>query len=146
MLHLLLHGCFYRAFIQWSNLLLCCCLWIWLLKVHNGWCLRYFFLIPPFSIYDTLMCANTSSYFPSENIPDDANYGMESISKLDLSKRWVCPWGDTVVDDVAPQFRSILEENYLSTSTSTLTDTQKSRFIWWTRRTKLNDRLDKFLR
>lgn len=145
-LHLVLHGCYYHASIQWSNLLLCSYLWIWLLKVHTSWCSRKISNPTIFHLSLTLTCANRSFYFSSENLPDDANYGVESISSLDSSKKWVCPWGHTVVDDVAPQFRSILEENCLSTSMSTLTDTQKSRFIWWTWRTKLNNRLDKFLR
>ncbi|KAK9167645.1 hypothetical protein Scep_002836 [Stephania cephalantha] len=60
-------------------------------------------------------------------------------------KKWQCPWSHTIVDDVAPQFKRILEENYLS-SFSSLSVSQESRLLWWTWRRKLNDHLDKFLR
>ncbi|OVA03751.1 Peptidase C50 [Macleaya cordata] len=82
-----------------------------------------------------------------EALDDDANSGRGSISEgKDSSKKWLCPWGCTVVDDVAPQFKVILEENYLSSSVSPSVDTQGNRLLWWTWRRKLNDRLDKFLR
>ncbi|XP_068651534.1 separase [Aristolochia californica] len=63
-----------------------------------------------------------------------------------FNQKWICPWGYTTVDDIAPQFRSILEENYLSTSNPPQVDTQKTRIKWWIQRTRLNDRLDTFLR
>ncbi|GKC28178.1 separase isoform X1, partial [Tanacetum coccineum] len=31
-------------------------------------------------------------------------------------KSWHCPWDHTVIDEVAPLFRSIMEKNYASTS------------------------------
>jgi len=61
------------------------------------------------------------------------------------SEKWRCPWGFTVVDDVAPAFKTILEENYLSTI-SPFEDTTLNRMIWWKRRKNLDHRLDKFLR
>ncbi|CAL5354805.1 unnamed protein product [Camellia sinensis] len=42
-------------------------------------------------------------------------------------KRWHCPRGSTVVDYIAPVFRLILEENYLSSSMQPLEDTKKNR-------------------
>ncbi|XP_077213689.1 separase isoform X2 [Tasmannia lanceolata] len=86
-------------------------------------------------------------FIPEETEHDDSSYGMGSVSEwINSTEKWICPWGSTVVDDVAPQFKLILEDNYLSLKTSPPSDTQKNRYIWWVRRTKLNDRLDKFLR
>ncbi|CAJ1963611.1 unnamed protein product [Sphenostylis stenocarpa] len=61
------------------------------------------------------------------------------------SEKWCCPWGFTVVDDVAPAFKTILEENYLSTI-SPFEDTAENRMVWWKRRKNLDHRLDNFLR
>ncbi|XP_058089660.1 separase [Magnolia sinica] len=78
---------------------------------------------------------------------DNMDYGVGSVSEASkLTKKWVCPWRCTVVDDVAPQFKLILEENYLSTLPSDPAGTQINTFTWWTRRTKLNERLENFLR
>ncbi|XP_020517182.1 separase isoform X2 [Amborella trichopoda] len=62
------------------------------------------------------------------------------------SKEWSCPWNRNVLDDVAAQFRVILEENFLSSSTLFSVDTNENRSIWWNWRTKLNDRLGTLLR
>ncbi|KAK1274366.1 Peptidyl-prolyl cis-trans isomerase 1 [Acorus gramineus] len=59
---------------------------------------------------------------------------------------WECPWAYSVVDDVAPQFKAILKENYLSNLTLTSADSKIDGFTWWSRKLQLNDRLDKFLR
>jgi len=61
------------------------------------------------------------------------------------SEKWHCPWGFTVVDDVAPAFKTILEENYLS-SRSPSEDTTQNRMLWWKWRKNLDHRLDKLLR
>ncbi|KAK7412084.1 hypothetical protein VNO78_03531 [Psophocarpus tetragonolobus] len=61
------------------------------------------------------------------------------------SEKWQCPWGFTVVDDVVPAFKTILEENYLSTI-SPLEDTTQNRMLWWKRRKNLDHCLDKLLR
>ncbi|KAF9685049.1 hypothetical protein SADUNF_Sadunf03G0013900 [Salix dunnii] len=61
-------------------------------------------------------------------------------------KHWHCPWGSTVVDDVAPTFRFILEENYLSSSKFPLEDTKENRTLWWMKRKKLDHQLGKLLR
>ncbi|XP_059648132.1 separase [Cornus florida] len=63
-----------------------------------------------------------------------------------FEKQWHCPWGSTVVDDIAPGFRLILEENYSSSSTSFLEDSKKNRSLWWMWRKRLDQRLGKFLR
>ncbi|KAF3975524.1 hypothetical protein CMV_001236 [Castanea mollissima] len=78
---------------------------------------------------------------------DDANSGSDKLYKsVDLGEHWLCPWGSTVVDDVAPVFKLILEENYLSSSTFPLEDTKRNRTQWWMWRKKLDCRLGKLLR
>ncbi|XP_012569077.1 separase isoform X2 [Cicer arietinum] len=61
------------------------------------------------------------------------------------SEDWHCPWGYTVVDDIAPAFKTILEENHLSTIKPS-EDTEQNRMLWWKRRKNLDHRLDKLLR
>lgn len=62
------------------------------------------------------------------------------------NKHWHCPWGSTVVDDVAPAFKLILEENYLSSSMFPIEDTKSNRTMWWMWRKELDRRLGKLLR
>ncbi|PON60261.1 Peptidase C50, separase [Parasponia andersonii] len=83
-----------------------------------------------------------------EEVSDDAtNSGISNFSKSeDSCTHWQCPWGSTVVDDVAPEFKLILEENFLSTITKSLEDTVENRKLWWTRRKKLDHRLGEFLK
>ncbi|KAF3435151.1 hypothetical protein FNV43_RR22238 [Rhamnella rubrinervis] len=64
----------------------------------------------------------------------------------DLGGQWQCPWGSSVVDDVAPEFKLILEDNYLSSSMFPIEDTAENRTMWWMRRKKLDHRLGKLLR
>lgn len=64
----------------------------------------------------------------------------------DLGEQWQCPWGSSVVDDVAPEFKLILEDNYLSSSMFPFEDTAENRTMWWMRRKKLDHRLGKLLR
>ncbi|XP_062221862.1 separase [Phragmites australis] len=63
-------------------------------------------------------------------------------------KKWQCPWGFSITDHVAPTFRSILEENFMSLSSATLTinDVQANHVRWWSHRMKLNNYLDKILK
>ena len=63
-------------------------------------------------------------------------------------KNWQCPWGYTIIDYVAPTFRKILEENFISLSSATLTlnDGQANHVKWWSHRMKLNNHLDKMLK
>ncbi|KAF6154616.1 hypothetical protein GIB67_002646, partial [Kingdonia uniflora] len=54
---------------------------------------------------------------PMDLIVEDAaaNSGLESICKGSTSgTKWRCPWDYTMVDDLAPQFKTILEEICLS--------------------------------
>ncbi|KAL9818505.1 Separase [Arabidopsis thaliana] len=82
-----------------------------------------------------------------EDMSDDsANLSStEAIQVKSLKGPWLCPWGTTVVDEVAPAFKSILEESHSSSST-TEEDTIESRGLWWKKRKKLNHRLGIFLR
>lgn len=64
----------------------------------------------------------------------------------DLGGQWQCPWGSSVVDDVAPEFKLILEDNFLSSSMFPLEDTKENRTMWWMQRKKLDHRLSKLLR
>ncbi|CBI23880.3 unnamed protein product, partial [Vitis vinifera] len=83
-----------------------------------------------------------------EEVSDDDASSESGIhyEHKDLDKQWHCPWGSTVVDDVTPAFKTILEENYLSSSTFPLDDTKENRLQWWTQRKKLDHRLGKLLR
>ncbi|KAI4296272.1 hypothetical protein L6164_036245 [Bauhinia variegata] len=76
-----------------------------------------------------------------------ANFGLDSLPEYEkLSKHWDCPWGFAVVDDVAPTFRMILENNYISSSVFPLEDTRENRNLWWKQRKKLDQCLGKLLR
>lgn len=61
-------------------------------------------------------------------------------------KQWHCSWGSTVIDDIIPTYKDILEENYLSSSVYPLEDTKENRLSWWKRRKTLDLRLNKLLR
>ncbi|CAK7357007.1 unnamed protein product [Dovyalis caffra] len=88
-----------------------------------------------------------STYYDASAYDDCAMSGTgEFVVSNNLGKHWHCPWGSTVVDDVAPAFRFILEENYLSSSEFPLEDTKENRTLWWTKRKKLDNRLGKLLR
>nr|GEU88271.1 separase isoform X1 [Tanacetum cinerariifolium] len=60
-------------------------------------------------------------------------------------KSWHCPWDHTIIDEVAPLFRRILEQNYASTSGHTLEDTKQNRSLWWNQRKKLDQCLGDLL-
>ncbi|XP_010433961.1 PREDICTED: separase-like [Camelina sativa] len=82
-----------------------------------------------------------------EDMSDDsANLSSTKATQVEsLKGPWLCPWGATVVDEVAPAFKSILEESYASSSTPR-EDTTESRCLWWKKRKKLDHRLGIFLR
>ncbi|XP_066323302.1 separase-like [Miscanthus floridulus] len=60
-----------------------------------------------------------------------------------LDKKWQCPWGYGITDYVAPVFRNILEENFMSLSSATLTinDVNADHVRWWSHRMRLNNYL-----
>ncbi|KAH9751960.1 Separase [Citrus sinensis] len=86
-------------------------------------------------------------------LQEDADYdddgAITSFRELreikDCGKNWHCPWGSTIADDVAPAFKLIMEDNYLS-SRSSYGDSLGQRSLWWNRRTNLDQRLCEFLR
>ncbi|KAF6175571.1 hypothetical protein GIB67_012554 [Kingdonia uniflora] len=83
---------------------------------------------------------------PMDLIIEDAaaNSGLESIYKGSTSgTKWRCPWDYTMVDDLAPQFKTILEEICLSADV--LPDSVENNYLWWKRRENLESRLNKFL-
>ncbi|KAF6161617.1 hypothetical protein GIB67_012444 [Kingdonia uniflora] len=83
---------------------------------------------------------------PMDLIVEDAaaNSGLESICKGSTSgTKWRCPWDYTMVDDLAPQFKTILEEICLSADV--LPDSVENNYLWWRRRENLDNRLNKFL-
>ncbi|PIA27888.1 hypothetical protein AQUCO_07400015v1, partial [Aquilegia coerulea] len=85
----------------------------------------------------------------SDVIREDMDHNAKYIKlreEISSNKEWRCPWGCTVVDEIAPQFRRILTENYLSSSFTPTHDTQDKKHLWWEWRRKLNNRLDKFVR
>lgn len=86
------------------------------------------------------MCLITSGSEDYSNPQSDDIY-----ERNDLNKHWKCPWGSSVIDEVAPAFRIILQENYLSSSVFPTEDTKANRMLWWKRRTKLDDCLGKLL-
>lgn len=63
-----------------------------------------------------------------------------------LGKHWHCPWNFSVIDEVAPMFKIVLEENYLSSSNYPLEDTKENRTLWWNRRKTLDSQLGYLLR
>ncbi|CAN8325640.1 unnamed protein product [Cochlearia groenlandica] len=82
-----------------------------------------------------------------EDMSDDgASFSCTEVTQVEnLESRWLCPWGSTVVDDIAPAFKSILEENHTS-SGFPVEDTKESRSLWWKQRKRLDHHLGKFLR
>ncbi|WCJ18437.1 hypothetical protein M5689_000788 [Euphorbia peplus] len=85
----------------------------------------------------------------SEEVSDEeaANYGVGEFPEGNvLGKCWHCPWSSAVIDEVAPMFKFILEENYASSSISPLEDTKESRTSWWMRRKTLDSQLGYMLR
>ncbi|XP_021889373.1 separase isoform X3 [Carica papaya] len=86
---------------------------------------------------------------PVDSVLEENFDDMNSVAGEDIEnvgKRWQCPWGSTVVDDVAPAYKLILEENFLSSSNFPLPDTKENRSLWWMRRKKIDQCLAKLLR
>ncbi|CAA7401560.1 unnamed protein product [Spirodela intermedia] len=86
--------------------------------------------------------------FVPEEIHDDASGTRITSTHKEPTAKWECPWGHTLVDHVVPQYKLILEENYISLSQTTCDamDTQRNRFMWWSERSRLNSHLSIFLR
>ncbi|KAK4751903.1 hypothetical protein SAY87_020701 [Trapa incisa] len=86
---------------------------------------------------------------PLDPILEDSIDDGSSSSEIDRTcsgRHWHCSWGSTVIDDIIPTYKDILEENYLSSSFCPLEDTKENRLSWWKRRKTLDLRLNKLLR
>ncbi|GMI95409.1 EXTRA SPINDLE POLES, RADIALLY SWOLLEN 4, homolog of separase, HOMOLOGY OF SEPARASE 1 [Hibiscus trionum] len=88
----------------------------------------------------------------SEEVSEDAAPNDENAracqelrQRMNSGKRWHCPWGSTVVDIVAPAFKVILEENFMTSSGCPLEDTKSTRSLWWMIRKKVDHQLGKLL-
>lgn len=60
-------------------------------------------------------------------------------------KKWHCPWVSSVIDDMAPAFRHVLEGNYYSSSEYFLEYIKEDTSLWWKQRSKLDKCLSKFV-
>jgi len=60
-----------------------------------------------------------------------------------VSDNWRCPWGYGITDHVAPIFKNILAENFMSLSGATFTtnDVKADHVRWWEHRKQLNNYL-----
>lgn len=77
---------------------------------------------------------------------DNARTCQELHQWMNSGKKWHCPWGSSVVDDVAPAFKVILEENYITSASCPIEDTKGTRSLWWMIRKKVDHQLNKLLR
>ncbi|KAG6409188.1 hypothetical protein SASPL_132222 [Salvia splendens] len=77
----------------------------------------------------------------------DEESGSSSIiyNCKDFVKQWQCPWISSVIDDIAPLFRHVLEGNYYSSSEYFLESIRENTSLWWTQRNRLNECLCRFL-
>ncbi|KAL0912981.1 hypothetical protein M5K25_016406 [Dendrobium thyrsiflorum] len=66
----------------------------------------------------------------------------------DLVSDWPCPWSGAVIDDVAPSYRFILEENFSSLSNQVLSEAEARLNYnkWWSRRMNLDNELNNLLK
>ncbi|KAL0890878.1 hypothetical protein Bca101_014861 [Brassica carinata] len=78
----------------------------------------------------TLKSQPVATLLPVDSVLEDedsANISSTEATQVkNLERRWLCPWGSTVVDDVAPAFKSIMEESHTS-SVSPVEDTREHR-------------------
>ncbi|XP_039791546.1 separase-like isoform X3 [Panicum virgatum] len=93
-------------------------------------------------------CKPTTMLLPVIAISEEMQSADSSIKDLGnpmkFDKKWQCPWGYAVTDYVAPIFKNILEENFVSLSSATITTNavQADHVRWWSHRMKLNNYLD----
>lgn len=96
--------------------------------------------------FDILICIFFWPCSEDDDDDDETHSDSGALSQTEnSSKPWNCPWGSAVVDDIVPSFKTILEENYLS-SVDPMEDTKRNRMRWWKWRTKLDQRLNMLLR
>ncbi|KAJ1281207.1 hypothetical protein BS78_04G290200 [Paspalum vaginatum] len=107
-----------------------------------------FLLLPSFFPAWMLLSRYDSTSIPTTMLlPVDAISDMGNPLSI-LDKKWQCPWGYAITDYVAPIFKSILEENFMSLSATTHTrnDVKADPVRWWSHRMKLNNYLDNALK
>ncbi|CAI9103911.1 OLC1v1002504C4 [Oldenlandia corymbosa var. corymbosa] len=68
-----------------------------------------------------------------------SNSGI-SKEDQDLVKQWKCPWNSSIVDEIAPAFKTIMKENYSSSAFQT-----EDKLLWWSQRKSLDKCLGRFL-
>ncbi|KAL6517690.1 hypothetical protein OROMI_033391 [Orobanche minor] len=76
---------------------------------------------------------------------DDASSSSVVFNCKDFVKQWQCPWVSSVIDDIAPVFRHVLEGNYYSSSEYFLECIKESTSLWWSQRNKLDECMSRFL-
>ncbi|PUZ77833.1 hypothetical protein GQ55_1G405300 [Panicum hallii var. hallii] len=97
-------------------------------------------------------CKPTTMLLPVIAISEEMQSADSSIKDLGnpmkIDKKWQCPWGYAITDYVAPIFKNILEENFVSLSSATITmnAVQADHVRWWSHRMKLNNYLDSTLK
>ncbi|KAI3778004.1 hypothetical protein L2E82_06951 [Cichorium intybus] len=82
----------------------------------------------------------------SQKNQNDNLISSSLFNKKSSHKSWHCPWGHTIIDDVAPLFKTILEEHYISSMACPLEDTKENWSLWWNPRIKLDQLLGDLLR
>ncbi|GAV67376.1 Peptidase_C50 domain-containing protein [Cephalotus follicularis] len=109
-------------------------------------CVRAWMMLSRLNSQPIVILMPVNSILEAEISDDEICGSGDSYESTGMGKHWHCPWSTSVVDDVAPAFKMILEENYLSSSSFPLVDTKKNRTMWWMRRKKLDLRLGILLR
>ncbi|KAL6494538.1 hypothetical protein OROGR_031338 [Orobanche gracilis] len=104
----------------------------WILISHLSSDNQHVVLLP---VYETLEASD-----------DDASSSSVVFNCKDFVKRWQCPWVSSVIDDIAPVFRHMLEENYYSSSEYFVECIKESTSLWWSQRNKLDECMSRFLR
>lgn len=61
-------------------------------------------------------------------------------------KQWSCPWGSSAVDEIAPVFKSVLRQNYISSAHFPTEDTKENRENWRRQRAQLDGYLSNLVR
>lgn len=94
----------------------------------------------------------TTMLLPVDPISKEAQNGDTPIKELNnltttSYKKWKCPWSYSIIDYVAPTYRTLLEDNFrsLSGATHIPKDGQANTIRWWSDRMKLNSDLNEIL-
>ncbi|KAK6156913.1 hypothetical protein DH2020_011161 [Rehmannia glutinosa] len=102
----------------------------WILLSHLSSDNQHVVLLP---VYETLEASD-----------DDASSSSVVFDCKDFVKQWQCPWVSSVIDDIAPVFRHVLEGNYYSSSEYFLKYIKENTTLWWAQRNRLDECLGKF--